>query len=156
MSAQVLQRPSSLDTVPGWLESFLNTCPRSPNGVHQWQAKAAWRMHDYLDTEQQVRVLYWALRDCGRSPQPQEIERTVVNIGRKREGRFHLQYNKPWPGPIPSEIDKIVRRGPWDLTTRILGDIDTAVSASEWLARLFPPRSLLCVSQEIVYLTPPI
>jgi len=151
MSTQDLPRPSCLDMVPGWLETFLGTCPHSPNGVHQWEAKAAWRMHGYLNAEQQVKVLYWALRKCGRAPQPQEIERTVVNIGKKRNGQSHVPYNKPWPDPVLSEIEKLVCQGPWDLTARSPGGIDTALNAHDWLSRLFPPRSLLCVSQELVF-----
>ena len=150
-SAQILPRPSCLDTVPEWLESFLGSCPRSPNGVHQWQAKAVWRMHGYLDAEQQVKVLYWALRDCGRSPQPQEIERTVSNINRKRGEQSYGSYSSPWPDPVPSEIDRIVRRGPWDLMGRTPTSIDPGLNVYDWLSRLFPPRSLLCVSQEVVF-----
>src|SRR6516162_8485463 len=152
MSMQAPQRPSCLDTVPEWLESFLATCPGSPNGVHQWQAKAAWRMYGYLSTEQQVKVLYWALRDCGRAPQPQEIEHTIANIGRKREGQSYGSYSSPWPIPVLSEINRIVRRGPWDLITRTPVNIDATPKASEWIQKLFPPRSLLCISQEVVFL----
>jgi hypothetical protein len=153
MSAQASQRPSCLDTVPEWLESFLGTCPRSPNGVHQWMAKAAWRMHDYLSSEEQVKTLYWALRDCGRALQPREVEHTITNISKKRNGQSGVSSTRPWPEPVLSEVDKIICRGPWNLTERTPGDINPALSAHDWLRRLFPPGTLLCVSQEVVYLS---
>ena len=148
-NTQDLQRPSCLDTVPEWLESFLGTAPKSPNGVHQWQAKAVWRMHDYLGAREQVKVLYWALRNCGRVLQPKEIENTVVNINKKINGQSPFSYSKPWPEPVLSEIDRLVCQGPWDLTTRSPGNIDGSLKAHEWLGRLFPPRSLICVCQEV-------
>jgi hypothetical protein len=160
MSTNALLRPSCLDLVPEWLESFLGTCPHSPNGVHQWLAKAAWRMHDHLNSEEQVKVLRWAIRGCGRAPQPSEIERTVANIGRKRDGQFHAQCFNRWPAPVPSEIDKIVCRGPWDLSAvnPVLpadAGIDDSTNkksgAHNWLPRLFPVGSLLCISQELVF-----
>jgi hypothetical protein len=110
-------------------------------------------MHDYLSPKEQVKTLYWALRDCGRALQPQEVEHTITNIGKKRDGQAYTSYNKPWPDPVLSEIDKIVCRGPWDLADRSPGDISNALSAHDWLQRLFPSRSLLCVSQEVVYLS---
>jgi hypothetical protein len=99
------------------------------------------------------RPRHWALRDCGRSIAPQEVERTVSNIGQKRDSQSSIQYFKLWPDPVFSEIDKIVRHGPWDLAARTRGDIDIGLTAHDWLGRLFPPRSLLCVSQEIPYLS---
>jgi hypothetical protein len=110
-------------------------------------------MHGYLSAAEQVKVLHWALRDCGRAPQPQEIEHTVINIGKKREGQSPISYNKPWPDPVLPEVDKIVCQGPWDLTARSPGDLAAALKAYEWLQKLFPAWSLLCVSQEIPYLS---
>jgi hypothetical protein len=151
MNTHALLRPSCLDLVPEWLESFLGTCPHSPNGVHQWLAKAAWRMHDHLNHDEQVKVLRWAIRDCGRAPQPHEIEHTVTNIGQKRDGQFRAQYFNSWPAPIPAEIDKIVCRGPWDLSAVSPADINNESGAHNWLNRLFPSGSLLCISQELVF-----
>ena len=79
-----INRPSCLDRVPEQVESFLAACPVAGTGVHHWLASAVHRTYAYLDANEQEKVLRWAIRDCGRDPQPNEIERTVENIRKKR------------------------------------------------------------------------
>jgi hypothetical protein len=80
-------RPSCLDSVPEYVEDCLRSCPRAGNGVHQWMARAAYRTFGHLDADEQTRAIRWAMRDCGRLPQPNEIERTISNIcGRMANG----------------------------------------------------------------------
>jgi hypothetical protein len=118
--------------------------------VHTWLAKAAWRMHGHFNNEEQIRALYWASQNCGRVLQPNEVERTVENINRRREGGFSTQHFKPWSSPVPEETNKVVTRGPWDLRSESPTKIDDRLAAHDWLPRLFAPGSLLCVSWEIV------
>jgi len=152
MDTFITRRPDCLDRVPEGLEGFLENCPKSPNGVHRWLAKAVWRMHDRLTDEEQTRILYWATRNCGRRMQPGEIENTISNINRKRDGRLNGRFFKPLSHPVPEEINKIVFEGPRDL--RSLTKIDASLSAHQWLLRLFPVDSLLCLAQEVVHCNP--
>jgi hypothetical protein len=108
-------------------------------------------MHEHLSRAEQVKVLHWVVRDCGRAPQPNEIERTVENINQKRDSQFHVQYVRAWPAPITVEIDRIVCQGPWGLSALSPASINNSSGAHNWLARLFPAESLLCISQELVY-----
>jgi hypothetical protein len=152
MLESALARPSCLDRVPEPVEAFLSTCPLSPGGVHQWLATATHRTYAYLDAAEQERVLRWAIRDCGREPQPSEIERTVENIRRKRgSGEGQGQYYKPWPSPVPKAIDEIVCHGPKvsELNNRSVYRLRGDETPAFWLSVLFSPALLLCVSREI-------
>ena len=143
-------RPTCLDRVPEWLETFLGTCPRSSNGVHQWLAAATHRTFAYLDSQEQVKVLRWAMRDCGRDPQPHEIEHTVENIRRKRaKGEANGSVYQAWPPRAYEEIDQLVCQGitAAELRRRSPYRIPR-VSPWRWIKRLFPANSFLCLSRE--------
>ena len=107
-----VQRPACLDRVPEWVEAYLRKCPRSPEGVHQWLASAAHKTFAYLEAQEQAKALKWAMyvSNCGRDPQPHEIENTVANIRRKRE---HEETSgalyQAWPLPVHGEVNKLVR-----------------------------------------------
>jgi hypothetical protein len=137
--------------------------------MHQWLASAVHRTYAYLNASEQERVLRWAVRDCGRDPRPNEIERTVENIRRKRgNGEAAGQYYKPWPPPVPEAVDETVLHEPSNLrsespwrfpkgssisrkttVTEFWGDADGAPGL--WLSRLFLPDSNLCLGQERLY-----
>ena len=142
----LIERPSCLDGIPSWLEDFLSRCPRSPNGVHQWLCSAAHRTHPYLGEEDQIPVLRWAMRNCGRPPGRNEIQNTVRNVRARREHGW-IDRAFSWPAVTYSEIDRIVRHGithsqlkahsPW------IGQRQTR----RWLKELFPDNPLICLAQ---------
>jgi hypothetical protein len=124
--------------------------------VHQWLASAVHRTYAYLDAGEQQQVLRWAVRDCGRDPQPKEIERTVENIRKKRgSGEAVGQYYKPWPSPVAEAVDEIVYAGPKviGLNNRSPGALRENKSPAFWLEVLFSPGLLLCVSRELLRFT---
>jgi hypothetical protein len=143
-------RPSCLDRVPEWIEDYLRKCPRSPEGVHRWLASATHKTFGHLENEEQVKALRWAMRDCGRDPQPREIENTVSNIrARRLQGEASGILHPAWPPRACAEVDKLVRDGitAAELRRRSPYRIPR-VSPWQWLKRLFPAGSLLCLSQE--------
>jgi hypothetical protein len=144
-------RPACLDLVPQWVESLAYTCPVSPGGVHQWLARFVWRSYEQLDAHEQIRVLYWLTRNCGRPIQANEIERTVENIRRKRGGSFVAPFHKPWCEPVPEAIDEIVRSGLRAKELRAESPcrlIEEPEAPCVWLSRLFPLSVILCLGWE--------
>jgi len=123
--------------LPAALIPALRRVPVSPNGVHQWLASAVHRTYAWLDASEQEKVLRWAIRDCGRAPQPNEIERTVENIRRKRgNGEASGHYYKPWPSPVPEAIQYRRAGRENKLTSEVLEQ-----SIGWWLC-LMPPEPL--------------
>ena len=145
-----MTRPSCLDSVPEYVEDCLRSCPRAGNGVHQWMARAAYRTFGHLDADEQTRAIRWAMRDCGRLPQPNEIERTISNIcGRMANGGC-FGSSRPWPSPNHAEIDAIVRRGKGlpGLRRRSRA-FPSDASPFFWIEKLFPPQTLVCMASEV-------
>ena len=145
-----VQRPACLDRVPEWVEAYLRKCPRSPEGVHQWLASAAHKTFSHLEAEGQVEALRWAVRNCGRDPQPREIENTVANIRARRErGEACGALYQAWPPRAYAEIDQLARKGiiAAELRRRSPYRIPR-ISPWQWLKRLFPANSLICLSRE--------
>jgi hypothetical protein len=135
---------------PEWLEGFLRECPKSPSGVHQWLARAAHKTFPFFEEKEQVKVLRWSMRDCGRNPQPREIESTVSNIrARRKSGEADGSLYRAWPLHDHAEIDLLVRTG---VTVAKLREKSphpiTEVPPFAWLERLFPANSLVCMAQE--------
>ena len=147
-----VQRPACLDRVPEWVEAYLRKCPRSPEGVHQWLASAAHKTFAYLEAQQQVEVLRWAMwaSNCGRDPQPREIENTISNIrARRLQGEASGILHPAWPPRVHAEINRLAREGitASELRRRSPYRIPR-ISPWQWLKRLFPVNSLICLSRE--------
>ena len=65
--------------------TILENALEAPMAFTSGSPAAAHKTFAYLEAEEQVKALRWAMRDCGRDPQPREIENTVANIRAKRE-----------------------------------------------------------------------
>jgi hypothetical protein len=65
--------------LPHWLQAKLNSCPRSPFGVHQFLFNTARRLHAYREPAQVETLLADAVKNCGRAVPEKEIRTAVLN-----------------------------------------------------------------------------
>jgi hypothetical protein len=66
---------------PKFLRELLESCPRSPNGVHQWLYRVARLLRRYHPDQEVHEILARKSANCGRHVGQREIQETVRNAG---------------------------------------------------------------------------
>jgi hypothetical protein len=70
--------------LPHWLQAKLNSCPRSPFGVHQFLFNTARRLHAYREPAQVETLLADAVKNCGREVTAKEIRQAVESAAKTK------------------------------------------------------------------------
>jgi hypothetical protein len=68
--------------LPHWLQAKLNSCPRSPCGVHQFLFHVSRRLHAYRGPAIIESLLADAVKNCGRAVPATEIKSAVENAAK--------------------------------------------------------------------------
>jgi hypothetical protein len=140
-----------LNSVPPQVEEFLLEPPLAGTGVHQWFYKAARRTCRYLEETDQNELLAWAVRNCGRSPGPQEIEKTVHKVRTQYDAGLEFTGGSAWPEPNYEFVNQLVSGGPTIAEVRNASPVwPLSDDPLYWLNILFAQGNpLLCLAKEV-------
>src|SRR5262245_16812011 len=126
-----------LDLVPSYVEQYLLKPPTAGQGVHQWLFGAAHQTYSFLEQSEQIALIKWAVRQCGRTLDPGEVEKTVRKVRLKRD-RGDSADEPAWPKPEPERADQLVMAGPTLAELHELSAIQTlSDDPAYWLNALF-------------------
>ncbi len=65
--------------LPKWLQAKVNSCPKSPLGVHPFLFNVSRHLHRHLERGQIETLLADAVKNCGRAVPEKEIKSAVNN-----------------------------------------------------------------------------